>query len=423
MKKRLVTLVKLALVAALMVWVFRGIDFVDHLRWRIGDDPKVVAEQVIDIVGGWKQEPVVYTLPGETVQRTATRGATDDGRTLAVEPGFLTYWHNLDPWLFGLGALCYFLTALIAGARWWWLLKVNGTDVSLAETLRFTWIGIFFNNVVPGATGGDVVKALYIMKRCPGHRVQVLMSVVVDRVLGLGSLALLGAIVVLFSLDKFAEIAIGIWGVILGVGLLGLVAFSRRLRQLVRLKALLDRLPPKLGHLLKKVDHAVFVYRERKTVIVASLVAGVGNHVLAVLSVVCIGNSLDIGMPSLEYFVLIPVINIVTAVPLAPNGWGIGESLYSYFFGQYGWGNIPGVPEAVAKQTMGTRGLALSVLYRLHVTLWSLFGGLLTLFEKDKVTRADIEREVAQEAEDDVVDDQEPADPAHRAVDPQHPDR
>lgn len=423
MKQHLVTLVKLALVAALMVWVFRGIDFVDHLRWRIGDDPKVIAEQEIDIVGSWKQEPVVYTLPGESMQRTATRGPAGDGRTLAVEPGFLTYWHNLDPWLFVLGALCYFLTALIAGARWWWLLKVNGTDVSLPETLRFTWIGIFFNNVVPGATGGDVVKALYIMKRCPGHRVQVLMSVVVDRVLGLGSLALLGAVVVLFALDRYAEIAIGIWGVILGVGLLGLVAFSRRLRQLVRLKTLLDRLPPKLGHLLKKVDHAVFVYRDHKTVIVASLLAGVGNHVLAVLSVVCMGNSLDIGMPSLEYFVLIPVINIVTAVPIAPNGWGIGESLYSYFFGQYGGGFIRDVPPAVGCQTMGTRGLALSILYRLHVTLWSLFGGVLTLFEKDKVTKADIDREVAQEAEEDAAADRTAGGEAERSVDPSQTDR
>jgi hypothetical protein len=54
---------------------------------------------------------------------------------------------------------------------------------------------------------------------------------------------------------------------------------------------------------------------------------------------------------------------------------------------------------------MGTRGLAVSVLYRLHVTLWSLFGGLLTLLEKDKVTRADIEREVAEEAREDEVGD------------------
>ena len=399
MNKGLVGLAKLALVVGLMWFVFSKIDFVDHLRWRRGDD--IVAEQPITIVGSWKHDPVVYLLPGESVHRTAARGPEADGRTLAVDPGFLTYWRNLDPLLFALGALCYFLTALIAGTRWWWLLRVSGTDVSLLETLRFTWIGIFFNNVVPGATGGDVVKALYIMKRCPGHRVQVLMSVIIDRVLGLGSLALLGAVVVLFALDRFAEIAIGIWSVIGGVGLLGLVAFSRRLRQLVKLKTLLDRLPPKLGHMLKRVDHAVFVYREHKVVIVASLLAGIGNHVAAVLSVVFFGKALDIGMPSFEYFVLIPVINIVTALPIAPNGWGLGEMLYKNLFGTYGGTYIVGVPAAVGSETMGTRGVAVSVLYRLHLILWSLLGGLFVLFEKDKVTRADIEREVEQEEHDD----------------------
>jgi hypothetical protein len=51
---------------------------------------------------------------------------------------------------------------------------------------------------------------------------------------------------------------------------------------------------------------------------------------------------------------------------------------------------------------MGTRGVALSVLYRLHLTFWSLLGGLFVLFEKDRVTRADIDREVELEEHDDV---------------------
>ena len=85
-------------------------------------------------------------------------------------------------------------TLTAAAARWWWLLRVNGLDVSLGETIRLTWIGVFFNNVMPGQTGGDAVKAVYIVRRCPDGRIPALMSVIVDRILGLGSLALLGAI-------------------------------------------------------------------------------------------------------------------------------------------------------------------------------------------------------------------------------------
>jgi glycosyltransferase 2 family protein len=392
-KARLVSLLKLAFVAVLMVFVFRSIHFEDRLVYR--DGPKGASEVVVELRGDWQQDPVSYTTPDDPTVRTAHRGAQPDGGTLDIEPGFLTYWRNLDPLLFGLGALCYLVTVMIAGARWWWLLRVNGTDVSLRETLRFTWIGVFFNTVVPGATGGDLIKALYIMKRCPGHRVQVLVSAVVDRVLGLGSLALLGAIVVLFALDRFQEVALGIWAVIAGVGLLGTVAFSRRLRQLVRLRSLLLKLPGRVRSLLQLVDQAVFFYRGHPWVITASLVAGVGNHVISVLSVLLIGQALGVGMPPFEYFVLIPVINIVTALPIGPNGWGVGEALYRYLFAKYGAVHLPHLADAAT--VMGTRGVALSVLYRLHLTLWSLLGGLFVLFEKDRVTKADIEREVALE--------------------------
>ncbi|MFO1078844.1 MAG: lysylphosphatidylglycerol synthase transmembrane domain-containing protein [Planctomycetota bacterium] len=396
MKKRLIGLLKLLLVVALMAYILRDVHFGDRLLTKRGK--VVVAEQAIQIDGSWKTDPVAFRIGDAADQRHVAELPVPDDCQLEVAPGFLTYWRNLDPWLFALGAFCYFLTALIAGARWWWLLRVNGTDVTLSETLRFTWVGIFFNTVVPGATGGDVIKALYIMKRCPGHRVQVLVSVIVDRVLGLASLAVLGGVVVLFALDKFAEVALGIWGVIAGVGIVGVFAFSRRLRERIRLKALIDRLPPKVGHLLRLLDQAVYFYRDHKGVIGASLLAGIGNHVLSVFSVVFIGDALGIDMPWLEYFALVPVINILSAVPVAPNGWGYGDLLYKYLFGTYG---AKYLTVANAAQVMGVRGFALSVLYRLHLTFWSLLGGLFVLFEKDRVTKADIERETQQEEQED----------------------
>jgi uncharacterized protein (TIRG00374 family) len=397
--KRLVSLLKLVFVAGLMVFVFRQVPFEDRLVYRKGNI--VVEEKIIDIEGSWQADPLAYRIASEAAIRTADVGPQTDGRTLEVAPGFLTYWNNLGVGLFALGAFCYFLTALISGARWWWLLRVNGTDVSLSETLRYTWIGIFFNNVVPGATGGDLVKALYIMKRCPGHRVQVLVSVIVDRVLGLASLALLGGIAVLFALDRYREIALAIWGVIGVVSLLGIIAFSRRLRHLVRLGSLLSRLPHKIGNLLRLVDQAVFLYRNHKLVIAASLLAGVGNHILSVLSVVFIGEALRVGLPTFDYFVFIPGINILTAVPIGPNGWGVGEWSYKYLFSTYGARYLTG---PMAAESMGTRGVALSVLYRLHVTLWSLLGGLFIFFERNRVTRAEIEAEVEREEHEDDVE-------------------
>lgn len=397
MNRHLVTLIKIALLTAMFWWVFSTIHFRDRLLFKESETSnEVVKEQVISIEGHWNSEPIEYTVfepssPAEEGVKTATRGEQEDGLYLEVAPGIFSYWSNLAPTWFLLGALCYFLTVVVAGIRWWWLLRVIGTDVSLWETLRFTWIGVFFNAVMLGSTGGDVIKALYIMKRCPGHRVQVLVSVGVDRILGLGSLALLGAFAVLFALDDFPQIALGIWGVIIAVALMGVVAFSKRLRNLVRLKYLLDRVPARFRGKLQMVDQAIFFYRDQRTMLVGSLILGIGNHVLSVCCVVLIGTAIDVGMPTFEYFVLVPVINIASAVPIAPNGWGIGETMYGYLFATHGAVYLHGT--AAPFLAMWTRGVALSVLYRTVLTAFSLLAGVLVLFEKDRVTKEDIDRE------------------------------
>ena len=388
-------LVKLLLVTGLMFLVFRSVQWQDRLILRGADGTE--RTEVVAIVGPWSGETV--EVRRADAQETVRGGVQGDGSEVEVAPGFWTYWRNVDLGLFLLGALCYFATVGIAGARWWWLLRVNGLNVSASEALRFTWIGVFFNTVVPGATGGDLVKALYIMKHCPGQRMPAMVSVIVDRVLGLASLAILGAVVVLFALDRFADIAIAIWSVLLALSALAMVAFSRRLRSLVRLTWLLNRLPARIGELLRLFDQAVYFYRGHKTVILMSLLCGVGNHVISVMSVVLIGDALGVGMPWTEYFVLIPVVNIISAVPLMPNGWGLGELLYQKLFAVYGASYVEGIASAeAAGRVMGTRGVALSVLYRLHLTFWSLLGGVCLLFERDRVTRADIEQETQREA-------------------------
>ncbi len=359
------------------------------------------------IESGWDADEVLWRNRDDPEPVTVQIGPQDDGSEIQVAPGLVTYWRQMDVLYFVLGALCYFLTVGFSATRWWWLMRVNGLGIRLMQAQRFTWIGIFFNNVVPGQTGGDLIKALYIVKSCPSQRLPALVSVVVDRIIGLASLALLGALVVIFAYERFQTLALGIWGVLLAVVLLGTVAFSRRIRRVVRLADLLDKLPAKISYSLKQIDQAIYFYRSHSKGILLWLLAGMGNHGISVLSVVLMGQALGVGMPAAEYFVLIPVINIVSALPLGPNGWGVGEALYGQLFSQYGAAHLSGVPDAA--RIMATRGVALSVLYRLHLTCWSLLGGIAVLLEKDRVTRADVEREVALEEREAAQEEREAA--------------
>lgn len=390
MSKHLLTALKLLFAVGLIVWVGFSIQWTDVY---VSVDPATSEELSRtpgEILERWDAETVRFRAEGASEEVVLT-----PGDAVRLEPGFLTYLRYLKlPW-FLLGAFCYMLSVTFAGTRWWWLLKVNNLPVSFWAAQRFSWIGIFFNNVVPGQTGGDLVKAIYAMKRSHGARIPAIMSVVVDRVMGLASLALLAAISVLFYLDRdgFSTLAIALWAILFGVILLGIVAFSRRVRGFIRLTALLERLPEKLSMLLKRVDQAVYFYRGHKGGMVLWLFAGILNHVSSVLSYAFVGTALGVGIPLVDYFVLIPIIIIVSAVPIAPNGWGVGEYMFRKLFGEFGAPVLTGVATDRAVQIMGTRGVALSVLYRIHLTVLSFIGGLLFFFDKDKVTKQDMEAE------------------------------
>ena len=170
------------------------------------------------------------------------------------------------------------------------------------------------------------------------------------------------------------------------------------MRRAIRLDALLRKLPGRISRLLMRVDEAVYFYRAHKVGILVWLLIGVFNHMSSVSAFVLMGIALGVGMQPGEYFVLVPVILIVSAVPIAPNGWGVGEALFRQLFGVYGAANLP--PGTLDPQRiMGTRAVALSVCYRIHSTLWSLMGGLMSLYGKDRVTRAEVEAEVAGETD------------------------
>jgi uncharacterized protein (TIRG00374 family) len=379
--KHWINLLKLLFAAALIAFVMWRVDWHDAVTRRHG-------AQAETLVGEFEGSP--YDLPvtfrtsnGERVVITA-----DDSEetTYDLRPGAITQVSYMNWWWFLPGALCYFLSATFSAFRWRWLVVQNGLELSNWQAFRLTWIGIFFNNVVPGLTGGDVIKAFYVVRHT-GEKTRSVVSVIVDRVMGLMALAILAAVVVLFQLRPFWEAAVGIYGVLLGTCLLAAMFFSKRLRRRLRLDALLNKLP--LSGLLKQVDQAFRFYRDHVGGLLIWLVLSIGNHVISVLSAVFIGEALAVPMPWAGYFILIPVINILSSAPITPAGWGVGEALFGYTFKRFGAQFLPGVLNA--GNLMATKGVVLSVVYRQHLVAWSLLGGLFIVTSRARLTVTDEE--------------------------------
>src|SRR5262249_16204019 len=102
-------------------------------------------------------------------------------------PDIVAMVQKANPIYLAASVLIFPLTFLITGIRWHWLMQMLGIRISLARAFVLNMVGAFYNTFMPGSTGGDVLKAYYVSK-FTDMRTHAVMSVIVDRLIGLVAL-------------------------------------------------------------------------------------------------------------------------------------------------------------------------------------------------------------------------------------------
>lgn len=238
------------------------------------------------------------------------------------EPSVMTTLREAKGGLLLLGGLLYAPSFLIGALRWFMLMRARGMDVALSRSFRLTMVGVFFNLCMPGATGGDVMKAYYAAKRS-AQRSTAVMTVVVDRLCGLLGLVLLVAILGLTMLDQSTprQITIAMWGLLLGVLAFAWVYTHPHLRRLIGFDWLLGKLPG--GQLLGRLDQAILAYRGHKKQIALGIAMSMPIHICVALSLSCAAYAFGVQQPLLFMLGSIPVAALVGALPISgPLGLG-----------------------------------------------------------------------------------------------------
>ena len=127
-------------------------------------------------------------------------------------------------------------------------------------------------------------------------------------------------------------------------------------------------------------DAADVVDASHPAVLLKTSVVTIGVHVFSMLSIVCVGRGLGIHASIVDYFLYLPIINSVTAIPITVSGFGVREGMYVAMF------NRVGVPGAAA--------LAMSLLGYLATLFWSVVGaGFYLTHRKDIPSAAQIDLE------------------------------
>ena len=87
-------------------------------------------------------------------------------------------------WFF-LAVLCMGVVCLVGTIRWQLILQVQGLDLKFSRVVSIFFVGMFFNAFLLGSTGGDVIKAWYVAHETHHKKAEAIITVIVDRLIGL----------------------------------------------------------------------------------------------------------------------------------------------------------------------------------------------------------------------------------------------
>ncbi len=239
-------------------------------------------------------------------------------------------------WILIAQALGWYLSGvMLAFARWHLLVRALHLPFMLREAFRLGWIGMFFNMVIPGAVGGDIVKSAYIAaQQC--HKEQAIASVVIDRLVGLIGLFLLAAVGGSIAWSRFdgriRPIVVSAW-----VALLITIAITALAFCIQPAGPLATRLArrERMKRLITELAAAGLAYRRRFGWVLAAVAMATITHLanICAFAAVC-GSFTTAGtLPGpLGFLTVVPLVLFSTAIPLPFSGLGASESISAVLF-------------------------------------------------------------------------------------------
>lgn len=361
-----VNLLRISVSVVVLAWVFSKVPLQDQPRLAVEMAAPSAARYEGDLV---QDDGTAVVLRGEDRRDiTLAPGQIRSRHPLPPRPGVITIASTAS--VGGLAAFfaLYIVPLALTAYRWMLLVRDQGIAMPFGTALRLTLVGTFFNNFLLGSTGGDVVKAA-VAGAGTGRTARVLSTVLLDRVIGLAAVALIGSAALLVGLplappamrDRLAMPALFVCGAVLAFVVGYLFYYSRRVRASAAVQWIKNHLP--MREVIREMDAVFQEYRRKPRLAAATLAVTFVSQVAFILMAWMGGRSLGIAEAAWwHYFVMIPIIQVVTALPISVAGWGVGEGAYKELFA------LVGADPA--------RAVALSLMSKLVAIAYGLPGGV-----------------------------------------------
>ena len=261
---------------------------------------------------------------------------------------------DIDPVWIAVMIFVLFVQLFLVALRWRDVGLICGGGLSRAKAVRYSLIAMFFNQILPSTVGGDAARAWLFARDGAGWSIAIY-SVLVDRIVGVTTLAALVFLCLPWTLQLVSDPVARAALALVGVGVIVGVAFFLSLAS-PRLAAL-ERIWP-FHHLAATSRLCWRVIQADRKVAIAALSFAIHLSTVAVFWCGALAVHASVSFPQL-LFVILPVL-LISAIPISIAGWGVRESLMvaGFFYAGLvqGDGLVVSIIFGVATLAMGAIG-------------------------------------------------------------------
>ncbi len=225
---------------------------------------------------------------------------------------------------------------IIAALRWRFILKILNIDISIKEAIVAFISSVFFNLFFPSLVASDIFRSLAISYRFKTPE-KIITSVIFDRISGVIALGIMAVCSLLLSKDMISLDK----EVVLGIGLMGIASFILFFL-LLKPKLLLWFMDTIF--IRTKASHSIVCFKEAikilsynsfrlfKVVILFSLPL----QLMTVISFFLSSYAFHLNVSFLYFLILVPLIMVISFLPITIGGIGTRELACIYFLGKIG---------------------------------------------------------------------------------------
>lgn len=277
----------------------------------------------------------------------------------------LHQFKNLDIKFLLYALIPYFLFIIVSAWRWQVLLDYKKMEMPFKNSLIIYFISLFFNNFLPTTVGGDVMRVLYSPKN---RKTDALAIVLADRILGFVGLFIFGffAVVYLYIFQNRTEfISLMIIGLFVLI-FLTFILFSERVYTIfspIMVKIKFYNIGDRINNLHKTMTYFGSAWGVIILCIIQSIIIQILLAVAPYLVLQSIGN-FEVSL--LPFFIYLPIINVISMIPISFNALGVRENAYVFLFQRAGLN--------------GEVSVTVSLISFFLIFILSLLGGIFFIF-------------------------------------------